>query len=247
MKLPYTPLQAAVRHVEETDRLAETLNGMPVVCCSLHSQVAPVCAGLAGARVAYVQLGGGALPVSLSDALRALKARCLIGVAIAAGPCLDGDVAAISAASAFAWAAAEGFTAVVCAIGPGIAGTGSSLGHGGLAATEAANAAAALGGRPVLAVRASDADPRPRHRGVSHHTRAALALALAPVEVVAAWPAGEPAPEWLEPREEVDVSGWQDACSGLPLDHMGRGPADDPLFFAAAFAAGRLARSLILE
>jgi hypothetical protein len=29
----------------------------------------------------------------------------------------------------------------------------------------------------------------------------------------------------------------------LPLEHMGRGVRDDPVFFAAAFAAGRLARS----
>src|SRR5204863_394924 len=62
MKLPYTPLQVAVRHVEEDASLAESLDGMPVVCCSLHSQVAPVCAGLGGVRVAYVQVPGGALP-----------------------------------------------------------------------------------------------------------------------------------------------------------------------------------------
>jgi hypothetical protein len=29
------------------------------------------------------------------------------------------------------------------------------------------------------------------------------------------------------------------------LSHMGRGPGEDPWFFAAAFAAGRLARSLL--
>src|SRR3954463_15770533 len=67
MKLPYTPLQAAVRHAEEDGQLAESLEGMPVVCGSLHSQVAPVAAALAGLRVAYVQVPGGALPVSLSD------------------------------------------------------------------------------------------------------------------------------------------------------------------------------------
>src|SRR5687767_11996898 len=71
MTLPYTPLQAAVRHVEEDGDLAESLGGLPVVCCSLHSQLAPACAGIGkGVRVAYVQLGGGALPVSLSDSLR---------------------------------------------------------------------------------------------------------------------------------------------------------------------------------
>src|SRR5207248_7615654 len=37
MKLPYTPLQHAVRHAEEDELLGATLEGMPVVCCSLHS------------------------------------------------------------------------------------------------------------------------------------------------------------------------------------------------------------------
>ena len=41
MTLPYTPLQSAARFVEEDGALAESLDGMPVVCCSLHS---PVCA-----------------------------------------------------------------------------------------------------------------------------------------------------------------------------------------------------------
>ncbi len=244
MKLPYTPLQAAVRHAEEDEALAESLAGMPVVCCSLHSQLVPVCAGIGdGARIAYVQVPGGALPVSLSDAVRALKARGLLETSVAAGACIDGDVACVSVASALAWAGAAGFDAVVCAAGPGIVGTGSWLGHGGVAAAEAANAASALGGLPVLAVRYSDADQRERHRGVSHHTRAALALC--PGRAAVAWPAGLEAPTWLEPRELVDVTGWEEACAGLPLLHMGRGPREEPGFFAAAFAAGRLARRLV--
>src|SRR5438093_522126 len=84
MTLPYTPVQAAVRHVEEDGPLAESLGGMPVVCCTLHSQVVPVAAGIGdGVRVAYVQVGGGALPVSLSDAVRALRRRGLLEVAVA--------------------------------------------------------------------------------------------------------------------------------------------------------------------
>ncbi len=39
INLPYTSVQHAVRHVEEAGPLAETLAGLPVVCCSLHSQV----------------------------------------------------------------------------------------------------------------------------------------------------------------------------------------------------------------
>jgi hypothetical protein len=232
MKLPYTPLQYAVRHAEENGTVAETLSGMPVVCCSLHSQVAPVFAGVGdGVRVAYVQLPGGALPVSLSDSVRALRERGLIAAALAVGGCVDGDVACVSTASALAWCAAAGFEAAVCAIGPGIVGTASRFGHGGMAAAEAANAAGALAGRPVIAVRVSAADPRERHRGVSHHTQAVLDACLTDVRV--AWPA------------EVDTEGWREACAGLPLSHMGRGPDEDPDFFAAAFAAGRLARSLL--
>jgi hypothetical protein len=230
MKLPYTSLQHAVAHAEESNVLDERLDGTPVVCCSLHSQLVPVCAGIGeGARVAYAQLPGGALPVSLSDAVRELKARGLLHAAVAVGACVDGDVHCVSAASALAWAKAAGFDVVVCAIGPGIVGTESSLGHGGLAAAEAANAASALGGRPVVAVRVSEADERGRHRGLSHHTEAVLALCLGDVTVA----------------EEADAEGWREACDGLPLSHMGRGPDDDPAFFAAAYAAGRVARNML--
>ena len=229
MKLPYAPGQVALRTVEESARLAASLDGLPVVLCTLHSQVAPVCAALAGLRVAYVQVAGGALPVSLSETVRALKERGLVAVAVAVAPCLDGDVETVTPAAALAWARAEGFDAAVCAVGPGIVGTGSRLGHGALTLADAANAATALGGRPVLAVRASEADTRERHRGVSHHTRAVLDLALGAV-VVADDAAGE---------------GWEEACAGLPLEHMGRGPTDDPAFFRAAFAAGVAARRLL--
>jgi hypothetical protein len=44
MKLPYTSLQHAVLHGEEGASLPDSLEGMPVVACSLHSQLAPVCA-----------------------------------------------------------------------------------------------------------------------------------------------------------------------------------------------------------
>src|ERR671932_765936 len=96
MKLPYTPLQHAVHHLEEDGPLAENLDGMPVVCCSLHSQLAPVCAGLGPEpRTAYLQLPGGALPVSLSDAVRELRRRRLLDVTVAVGACVDGDREAV--------------------------------------------------------------------------------------------------------------------------------------------------------
>ena len=243
MKLPYTPVQYAARHLEEDFVLPDALGGLPVVCCTLHSQLAPVCAALVGLEVAYVQLAGGALQIGLSDTVRGLRARELLRVTVSAGSCFGGDLECVTVASALAWAAGEELDAVVCSIGPGIVGTSSRLGHGGLAAAEAANTATALGGSPVLAVRVSSGDERARHRGVSHHTRAVFELCLG--EVAVAWPAGLEAPDWLDRRHELDVGEWRAACDGLPLEHMGRGPDDDPWFFASAFAAGKLARTLI--
>ena len=226
MVLPYTPLQHARLFVEESGELDAGLQGLPVVCCSLHSQVAPACAALAGLRVAYVQLAGGALPLSLSDTVRALRGRGLVAGTAAVAPCFDADVQCVSTASALAWAR-QAHDVAVCSIGPGIVGTGTRFGHGGLAAAEAANVALALGGVPVIAVRASAVDERPRHRGVSHHTDTVLSLVRG---------------EAVVPQ---DGEGWREACEGLPLSHMGRGPDDDPEFFAAAYAAGAAARELV--
>ncbi len=239
MAFPYAPGQLAVRFVEEGGEASlERIDGLPVVCLGLHSQLAPVCAALAGRRVAYIQVGGGALPVSLSDTVRLLKARRLLDTTIAVSPCVDAEVQCVTVAAALAHATGCGAEVAVCGIGPGIVGTGSRWGHGALVVAEAANVAFALGGRPVIAPRVSFADARERHRGLSHHTRSALALCLGDVRV--AWPSGLDRPQGIE-VEEVDVTGWELACAPLPLSHMGRGPDGDPWFFAAAYAAGRLA------
>jgi hypothetical protein len=94
----------------------------------------------------------------------------------------------------------------------------------------------------VLAARVSDADARERHRGVSHHTQAVLELAFG--WPVVAWPKGWEAAAGIESLAEVETAGWREACAGLPLSHMGRGPDEDPRFFEAAYAAGVLARTL---
>jgi hypothetical protein len=242
MKLPYTPLQHAVRHAEEGEAPAPALEGMPVVCCTLHSQVAPAVAGLAGRRVAYVQVAGGALPLALSDALRRLRELGAVELTLAAGSCFGGDLDAVNVHSALALAAARGAEAAVCAIGPGVVGTATRLGHGAMGAADAAAATLALEGRPVLAPRVSERDERARHRGLSHHSRAILELYGGAIALP--WPDGCPFPA-PGLAECVDVAGWREACAGLPLEHMGRGPDDDPWFFAAAFAAGRLAAALL--
>jgi hypothetical protein len=93
----------------------------------------------------------------------------------------------------------------------------------------------------------SSADPRPEHRGLSHHTRSVLELLLA--TAVVALPAGEPIPELRGPRHDwrerqVDLAGY--AASGLPNEVMGRPLRDDGLFFAAALAGGVVLGELAL-
>jgi hypothetical protein len=173
-------------------------------------------------------VAGGALPVALSDTLRALRERGLLAHIVAAAPCFDAEVQCVNVYSALTWCATRA-DVVVCSVGPGLVGTGSELGHGAVAAASAANAASSLGGRPILAVRISDRDERDRHRGISHHASTVEALCLG--EVTVACP------------DAVDASGWREACAGLPLSFMGRGPDEEPRFFEAAYAAGLLARA----
>jgi hypothetical protein len=82
----------------------------------------------------------------------------------------------------------------------------------------------------------SSADPRERHRGVSHHTRTVLDLLLAPVTVAVPDAGTVIAPPHSALVAETDVDGY--AASGLPSSTMGRSIAEDPVFFAAALACG---------
>jgi hypothetical protein len=97
----------------------------------------------------------------------------------------------------------------------------------------------------------SAAAPRPRHRGVSHHSTTAYGrVALAPADVVV--PASyaalvDPAPFARHRLVEVDDAGLLDALRRSPaeLSTMGRGLDVDPLGFLAAAAAGRHAAALL--
>jgi hypothetical protein len=244
MKLNYTSLQHAVEPVE-----GEGLDvplGRPAAVFGLHGQLAPLAwafaqAAAGDARLGYVQTAGGALPGSLSRVVAQLRERGLLAGHLTAGPTFGGEQEAISTAGAVHHGLAEaGWDAAVCGPGPGILGSASALGHGGMAALDSAHAALALGCPTVVVARMSSADPRERHRGVSHHTRTVLDLLLAPV-VVALPGDADVDVESLSARHdvrgvEVDLDGY--AASGLPARTMGRDLSQDPLFFAAALAAG---------
>src|SRR5690606_39709091 len=62
-------------------------------------------------------------------------------------------------------------------MGPGVVGTASSLGTSAVEVAGIVDAADRMGARVALCARVSGADPRDRHRGVSHHVRTILGLA----------------------------------------------------------------------
>jgi hypothetical protein len=204
MKLNYTSLQHTVEPVEDRDGGEDGEGGSPALPVSrpaavlaLHGQLAGVVWAFAqaapGAKLGYVQTEGGALPGSRSRTVRMLRERGLLAGHVTAGAAFGGDSEAITTAGALH----HGLTvlewdAAVCGPGPGIVGSNSSLGHGGMAALDSAHAALALGCSTLLIARMSSGDRRPRHHGISHHTLTVLDLLLEPVTV--ALPAGMRSP-----------------------------------------------------
>lgn len=272
MKLNYTPWQIRVLSVEEEEsphhetlREAADLGGMPVVACSLHSQLGPVAGAIAAAtggqaRVAYVMTDGACLPAAFSRLAGSLKEAGLIAGTVTCGQAFGGDLEAVNIYSGLLAARTVlGADIAVAAMGPGIIGTGTRFGFSGLEQGELVNATHALGGRPVACLRASSADPRPRHRGISHHSLTALgrvALASAVVPLPALEEAqlrplldqvrNAPGMErhWLEIRD--GSTGLRLLGSlGIEVTTMGRGTSEDPLFFLTAAAAGAAAAELL--
>lgn len=268
MKLRYTPLQRDVlcdeaQESESHERLRSAMDvgGMPVVCCGLHSQIPLVAAALKhevpSARIAYVMTDGAALPFALSELLPACLAAGLVDTSVTCGQAFGGEHEAVTLHSGLLVAKhVAACDAAIVAIGPGVVGTGTPFGHGGVAQGEAINAVAAVGGSPVMVLRLSFADPRPRHSGVSHHSLTALGpVALAPARV--AVPSLPPEQAALLEGALADARVWdrhvrEDVESrplpdmrGVRVRTMGRGPDDDPAFFTAAAAAGTVAGRML--
>ena len=263
VKARYTPMQTVVLGADEQDapthaQLADDAPlpapGLPVVVADLHSSLPAVVAGVLadrpGARVAYVMTDGGALPLWFSRTVAALGS-VLCGT-VTVGQAFGGDLEAVTTHSGLLAAARVlGADVAVVAQGPGNLGTGTPWGFSGVGAGEAINAAAAIGARPVAVLRMSSVDPRPRHRGVSHHSTTAYGrVALAPADVVIPSSyAGlvDPAPFARHNVVTVDDTGLLEALRASPaeLSTMGRGLDDDPVSFLAAAAAGRHAAALL--
>src|ERR671921_2542 len=158
VKARYTPLQVTVTGVDEQET-------------EHHALMAEV-----------DDVGG--MPVVVADLHSALPA-VLIGM-LATDPDLKVAYVMTDGAALPASRHVLGADLAIVTQGPGNLGTGTPWGFSGVAAGEACNAVTVLGGQAIGALRISDADPRPRHRGVSHHSLTAFGrVALGGVTLIA--------------------------------------------------------------
>jgi hypothetical protein len=274
VKSRYTPLQVMTASAEEKGapfhealREADWIARMPVVVADLHSALPAILAGIyesygtGGAdrpTVAYVMTDGGALPAWFSRTVAGLREAGWLAATITTGQSFGGDIEAVTVHSGLLTArhVVGADIAVVCQ-GPGNLGTGTRWGYSGVAAGEAVNAAATLGGRPIGSLRVSFADSRDRHQGVSHHSLTAYGrVALAACDVVipelpepqAVRVAADTAPLATRHRlVTVPVDGLESALRAcpVPLSTMGRSLDEDLYYFLAAAAAGRHAARML--
>lgn len=261
MKLRYTPMQLDAGSAEEHQPdLPIDLEGRPVVAALLHSQIAAIAVAIKDlrpqTRIGYVMTDEAALPLALSDLVADLVARDIIDVTITAGQAFGGSFEAVSIPSALTVAAHVAHAdVIVVAMGPGIVGTGSTLGFSGAELGSVLDWTQSLNGHAIGALRTSFADPRERHRGLSHHCQTAFGRAMhTRAQLVVPAIGGSEEAAILSDLAESGLAEQHEIVSIPPLGivdmfdslalrvtSMGRSAAEDSVFFETAAVAGALA------
>lgn len=257
MKLRYTPLQGRTLSVEEADSpyhnimaQADSLEGLPVAVGSLHSMLAPLAWTLkqqgSFKRLVYLMSDGAALPLGFSKVVHLLKTRGLIHKTITFGHAFGGDLEAVNIYSALL--AARHVVGADCALvlmGPGVVGTQTTWGTTAIEQGVFLNAVIQLGGVAVAIARMSEKDPRPRHRGLSHHTQTVLRRVVQDQVCLPLPHCFQTFPQGMEQLKELQHQiVWEQTeesfkhlfKADLPFSTMGRGLRDDPLFFHGVLA-----------
>ena len=279
VKARYTPQQQMFLAVDEQDSphhavmtsglaAAGDLLGMPVVVADLHSALPAILAGIRvdrpGARVVYLMTDGGALPIAFSRNVADPDRARLAGRHRDGRPGLRrrprGRHPALRPARR---QARPGRRHRGRHPGTRQRRHGHPLGlHRASRRARPSTRSAPSGGRGVAALRVSDADPRERHRGISHHSttaygRICLVAADLPLPTTGdefgalvrrAGPrAGAHAPRAPSRSRDVDPDGLDAALRAVPvtLSTMGRGLDEDHAAFLYSAAAGRYAARLL--
>jgi hypothetical protein len=275
MKLRYTPQQRSVLAAEEEVspfhsifKKPRSIQGMTTLIGELHSMLPIVVCWLKNRsveekqhnpKIVYILSDGGALPMALSSHVSILNDLGWLAGTITYGQAYGGNIETLNKYTALI-AAKHIFNADIAVIvmGPGIAGTGTMLGHSGVEVGEIVNAVSILEGIPVIIPRISFAERRQRHQGLSHHT-------LSSLSTIALKPAIVPLPGTISESEKfvllqqikrsdldqrhqvhwVSVEMDEIIQSLLPypqeITTMGRRISEDPVFFQGVCSAAQLA------
>jgi hypothetical protein len=199
---------------------------------------------------------GGALPLPWSRLVRIMLREGLIDVTCTVGHAFGGQLEAVNVFSGLAAAVAVAKAdAIIVAMGPGVAGTGTALGFSALEQGQVLNAATALDGNAIASLRLSFDSERARHRGLSHHSVTALTIGCQTRATVVV-PKLES--EWVEMLQaQLEKSGISErhsvviadgssgvrllTDSGIEVESMGRSTRVAPEGILAAAAAGAVA------
>jgi len=270
MKLRYTPNQVKVLSAEEPDspyhgllQKVVSLEGTPVICCSLHSMLPGAATGVKAfdcqLKTVYVMTDGAALPISFSKLVNTLTCEGLINGTVTTGHSFGGDLECVNIYSGLLAAKAiMKADVIIVSMGPGIVGTNTPYGFSGMEQAEIIHAANALGGCPIAVPRLSFADPRERHRGLSHHSRTVLGTATL-VSSYVSLPEMEETKEktildqmkqcGIVPRHEILLEdGWPGLNMlermGIKVTTMGRSIDEELEFFLASSCGGTIAAKI---
>lgn len=275
VKARYTPLQYMVQGVDEQESEfhgiledSDSIESMPVIAADLHSALPAVVQGardkaaahnMPQPKIAYIMTDGGALPAWFSRLAWSLKKNGAIIGTVSCGQAFGGDLEAVNIYSALL-AAKHVWHADLAVVtqGPGNLGTGTRWGFSGTQIAAVLEAAYTLGGRPIAALRMSQADLRERHFGISHHTMTVLTRLVhtpctVPFPTDCASLAANSRLEAKVRRQKEQLLGYPHlsradiavpdafnrlAQCGYTLRTMGRTLQEDAISFIAAYAAG---------
>ena len=262
MKLRYTPLQldsGVEEEFDSWDHSKNSLDGMPVIAAPLHSHIPAIAAYVKNLdsklNISVIISDGASLPLALSDTLRELKQKKLVDSTITYGHSFGGDFEALNIYTALLCAKYRAAAdLVIVSMGPGIVGTNSEFGFTGIEVAYHLDVAKNLGAKTFGVVRASNADPRERHRGISHHslttyskaTNLSHSLGIIKDHELSSSMEKQISENGIDQKHSIEYLnsvGIVDLMESfdLKVSSMGRTAREDELFFEMAAAAGQIA------
>lgn len=261
MKMRYAPGQTDTGAAEEFDdfpREETSVQGMPVIAAPLHSHIPAITSFLKSTRpdihIAVAISDGAALPLVMSDLITELREKELVDSTISFGHAFGGDIETINVYTALIAAKHISHADVaIVSMGPGIVGTNSAFGFTGIEVATHLDAAHSLEASTFGVLRASDADPRKRHQGISHHSITTFSQATHERHNLGVIIDHERSSHMMQQLSDAGISkkhsvtelsscGIVDIMEtfGLRVTSMGRTAREDELFFEMAAASAQL-------